>query len=89
MIKNWLQSIACSKNLRGEDYKVLLILLAKADSQSVEISQTEIADLLKIKRSRVSRAITRLVSNGAIEKKLVAGKLVGYRFCVDGKIKGQ
>ena len=83
MIKNWLQRIACSKNLRVEDYKVLLILLAKADSQSVEISQTEIADLLKIKRSRVSRAIARLTSNGAIDKKLVAGKLVGYRFCVD------
>ena len=83
MIKNWLQRIACEKNLRGEDYKVLLILLAKADSQSVEISQTEIADLLKIKRSRVSRAIARLTSNGAIEKKLVAGKLVGYRFLVN------
>ncbi|MDJ0591151.1 MAG: MarR family transcriptional regulator [Pleurocapsa sp. MO_226.B13] len=84
MLRNWLQKVACEKKLRGEDYRVLLILLAKADSQSVEISQTEIAQTLKIERSRVSRAIKRLNCLGLIEKKTIAGKLVGYRFLVDG-----
>ena len=83
MIRNWLQKIANQKNLRGEDYRVLLVLLAKADSQEVEISQVEIAKLLSIKGSQVSRAIKRLKSLGLIDKKIVAGKLVGYRFLID------
>ena len=83
MLRNWLVKTACEKELRGEDYRVLLILLAKADTQSVEIAQSEIAETLEIKRSRVSRAIRRLVNLKIIEKKLIAGKLVGYRFLIE------
>lgn len=83
MLRNWLEKIAGEKKLRGEDYRVLLVLLAKADSDSVEISQTEIAKILNIERSRVSRAIKRLTSLGAIDKKLIAGKLVGYHFLIN------
>lgn len=84
MLRNWLQRIAAQKDLRGEDYRVLLILLARADSQEVQISQSEIAKTLSVKRSQVSRAITRLHSLGLIDKKIIAGKLVGYRFLIDG-----
>ena len=84
MIRNWLLKIASKKDLRGEDYRVLLVLLAKADSQEVEISQVEIAKTLSVKRSQVSRAIKRLEALELIKKKTIAGKLVGYWFCVDG-----
>lgn len=83
MLRNWLQRIAAQKDLRGEDYRVLLILLARADSQEVQVSQSEIAKTLSVKRSQVSRAIARLNSLGLIDKKIIAGKLVGYRFLID------
>ena len=84
MIRNWLLEIASKKDLRGEDYRVLLVLLAKADSQEVQISQLEIAKTLSVKPSQVSRAIARLNSLGLIDKNLIAGKLIGYRFLIDG-----
>ena len=83
MIRNWLLKVASKKDLRGEDYRVLLVLLAKADSQEVQISQVEIARFLSIKRSQVSRAIKRLEALELIEKKTIAGKLVGYRFSIN------
>ena len=83
MFRDWFRKIAKDKSLRGEDYRVLLILLASAESSSVEIAQTEIAESLEIKRTRVSRAIKRLTSLGIISKKFIAGKLVGYRFLIE------
>ena len=83
MFRDWLRKIAKDKGLRGEDYRVLLILLASTESNSVEITQIEIAQSLEIKRTRVSRAIKRLTENGVIKKKLIAGKLVGYRFLIE------
>ena len=80
MLRDWLEKIASDKNLRGEDYRVLLILLANTKQEEVEIAQTEIAQKLKIKQPRVSRAIGRLTSLEIINKKLIAGKLVGYKF---------
>ncbi|MGK7934618.1 MAG: MarR family transcriptional regulator [Xenococcaceae cyanobacterium] len=64
---------------------MLLILLANAESEEVEIAQTEIAQKLDIKQSRVSRAIKRLTELRIINKKLIAGKLVGYKFLIEGK----
>ena len=83
--KNWLQKIACEKNLQGADYRVLFVLLAKADSESksIYIAQSEIAEILEIERSQVYRAIKRLAFMNVIEKKLIAGKLVGYRFLIE------
>ncbi len=85
MLQEWLEKIASEKKLRGEDYRVLLILLANAESEEVEIAQTEIAQKLDIKQSRVSRAIKRLTELRIINKKLIAGKLVGYKFLIEGK----
>lgn len=83
MLRDWLENIASNNQLRGEDYRVLLVLLAKADSESVLIAQSEIAEILSIERSRVSRAIKRLTSIGVIDKRYIAGKLVGYSFLLD------
>lgn len=82
MIKKWLLKIACSKDLRGEDYRVLLVMLSAADSESIVISQTEIAKTLKIERSQVSRAIVRLILAGAIEKEIISNKAI-YHFLLD------
>ncbi|MGK7937100.1 MAG: MarR family transcriptional regulator [Xenococcaceae cyanobacterium] len=83
MLKNWLRKIALDKNLRGEDYRVLLFLLSKADGETVEISQAEIASFLEYKQPRVSRALKRLDEFKIIKKIFIAGKLVGYRFLIE------
>ena len=83
MQRNWLETVASNKELSGEDFRVLLTLLANAEGLSVEIPQTEIAQKLDLQTPHVSRAIKNLCSNGFIEKKKIAGKLVGYHFVVD------
>ncbi len=78
-----MRKVALNKNLRGEDYRVLLFLLSNADGTTVEISQAEIARSLEYKQPRVSRALKRLDEFKIIKKIFIAGKLVGYRFLIE------
>ena len=82
MLKNWIRKIALDKSLRGEDSRVLLLLLSEAEGTTVEISQAEIAQNLKYQQPRVCRALKNLTTNKIIAKKWVGGKLVGYRFLI-------
>ena len=59
MLRDWLEKIASDQNLRGEDFRVLLVLFANAEGKGVEIAQTEIAQKLDFKKPRVARAIGR------------------------------
>ncbi len=79
-LKDWLTAIASNKNLRGEDYKVMLLLLANVDYIITEISQAEIAQKLDMKLPNVCRAIKRLEKEKIIEKRQIGGKLCGYKF---------
>lgn len=82
MLKNWFRKIALNKNLRGEDYRVLLFLISNADGETIEISQAKIAKTLEFKQSRVSRAIKNLAEQKIISKIIIAEKLIGYRFLI-------
>ena len=82
MLKDWIKKAATHKNLRGEDYRVLLLLLSEADGHTVDISQAEIAQKLKYQQPRVCRALKNLTTNNIIAKKWVGGKLVGYHFLI-------
>ena len=56
MLKDWIRKAALHKNLRGEDYRVLLFLLSNADEFTVEISQAYLARSLEYKQpARFSR----------------------------------
>ncbi len=83
MLKDWIRKAAQHKNLRGEDYRVLLFLLSNADEFTVEISQAYLARSLEYKQPRVSRALSRLDEFKIIKKIFIAGKLVGYRFLIE------
>lgn len=83
MYKAWLRSVARNRSLQGADFRVLLTLMASTEVATAEISQAEIARDLGIESSNVSRSIRKLIENGIITKKLVAGKLVGYRFLIE------
>ncbi len=85
MLKDWIRKVALNKNLRGEDYRVLLFLLSNADGETVEISQAYLARSLKYKQPRVSRALKRLDEFKIIKKIFIAGKLIGYRFLIEGE----
>lgn len=82
-MENWLEAIALNKELKWTDLRVLLFLLANVKGSSVEILQSSVAQKLDIKASNVSRSIRKLEEQGIIEKRLVAGKLIGYRFLIE------
>ena len=83
MYKDWLEAIALNKELKWIDLRVLLVLLANIQDSNVEISQAEIARKLGVEASHVCRAIKKLIDNRIINKKHIAGKLVGYRFLIE------
>ena len=83
MLKNWLRKAAVNKNLRGEDFRVLLFLISSAEGETIEISQSSIARSLDLNQSRVSRAIKNLSSQKIISFFIIAEKLIGYRFLVE------
>ncbi len=83
MYKDWLESIASNKDLKWVDLRVFLTLLANIQGATAEISQTEIAQTIDVDSSNVSRSIRKLIENGIIRKKSVAGKLIGYRFLIE------
>ena len=87
MLKNWFKKAAVNKNLRGEDFRVLLFLISKADGETIAISQSQIARSLGFNQSRVSRAIKNLSSQKIIAKIIIADKLIGYRFLVEDNLE--
>ena len=82
-MESWLEAIALNKELKWTDLRVLLFLLANVKGSSVEILQSSVAQKLDIKPSNVSRSIRKLEEQGIIKKRLVAGKLIGYRFLIE------
>ena len=84
----WLEAIAKNKRLRGEDLRILILLIASTDKGKyieIELSQAEIAKKLEIQPSGVCRSIKRLVNEKIINKKTIGGKLVGYELNLPAK----
>jgi predicted transcriptional regulator len=78
--RDWLEAIAANKDLRGEDLRVLLLLMANATNSRVEISQNEMARRLCVPRTCVTRAINRLFNKGIITKNQFNRNPIVYRF---------
>ena len=83
MTSQWLEDIANNLELKGQDLRVLLVLIANIDYLNVDISQVEIGKKLKIKKQSVNKSIQKLQKLGLIEKRFLSGKLVGYTFVPD------
>ena len=81
--RSWFYAIAANRNLRGEDLRLLLVLLANTNNDCAQITPIEIANQLGLRDSNVARAIKRLFEEGIIKKKKFAGKLIGYRFSTE------
>lgn len=78
--REWLEAIAANKDLRGEDLRVFLLLLANATHSSVDLTQNEMASRLQLSKTRISRAIKRLFLKGIITKNQLNRNPIVYRF---------
>jgi predicted transcriptional regulator len=77
--RDYLRAIACDRTLRGEDLRVLLLILSYVeDGVQIPLTPKDISKILGKSPDSISRAVRRLVERGAIAKRYEAGKLVGY-----------
>jgi len=87
-----LELLATDKELTGENYRVLLFLLSRLDFENwIQITQSEIAEKLDLKKQNVSRAISLLNSKGILLRGPKVGRSYAFRlnpyFGWKGKVK--
>ena len=87
-----LELLATDKDLTGENYRVLLLLLSCLDFENwIQITQNEIGEKLDMKKQNVSRAILLLEEKGIILRGPKIGRSYAFRlnpyFGWKGKVK--
>ena len=87
-----LKLLATDRDLKGETYRVLLLLLSQLDFENwIQITQKEISEILEMKKSQVSRAITILEGKEIILRGPKVGHSYAFRlnpyFGWKGKVK--
>ena len=69
-----------AKELTGEQFKVLMLMLADLDYENfIQISQAHIADTLEMQKTNVSRAVRALLDVGVIFEGPKVGRSKTYR----------
>ena len=75
-----LELLATDKELTGENYRVLLILLSRLDFENwIQVTQSEITEKLQMKKQNVSRAILLLEEKGIILRGAKIGRSYAFR----------
>lgn len=75
-----LTMLARDKDLKGEDWKVLLVYLGTTDFENiVTICQKDITEILGMKKGNVSRATKKLVSKNILLEVAKSGRSNVYR----------
>lgn len=75
-----LELLATDKDLKGETYRVLLLLLSRLNFENwIQITQNEISEKLEIRKPHVSRAITLLEEKGIILRGPKVGRSYAFR----------
>ena len=87
-----LKLLAIDKDLKGETYRVLLLLVSQLDFENwIQITQKEIAETLEIKKQNVSKAILLLEEKEIIFRGPKVGRAYAFRlnpyFGWKGKVK--
>ncbi|EEB8093211.1 hypothetical protein GI007_24105 [Salmonella enterica] len=71
---------ALAKELNGEQFKVLMMLLAELDYENfIQVAQIEIAEEIGMQKTHVSRAIRNLIDLGIIFEGPKIGRSRSYR----------
>ena len=85
-----LKLLATDKDLKGETYRVLLLLLSQLDFENwIQITQKEIAETLEIKKQNVSKAVLLLEGKGIILRGPKIGRTYAFRLNPDFGWKGK
>ena len=72
--------LATDRDLKGETYRVLLLLLSLLDFENwIQVTQKEISETLEMRKSQVSRAIAVLEEKGIILKGAKVGRSYAFR----------
>ena len=75
-----LKLLAVDRELKGETYRVLLLLLSLLDFENwIQITQKEISETLEMKKSQVSRAISLLEEKEIVLKGPKVGRSYAFR----------
>ena len=75
-----LETLATDKDLKGETYRVLLLLISRLDFENwIQITQKEIAEKLEIKKQNVSKAILLLDEKNIILRGPKVGRSNTFR----------
>jgi predicted transcriptional regulator len=87
-----LELLATDKDLKGETYRVLLLLLSRLDFENwIQVTQTEISEKLEMKKPNVSKAVSILEEKGIILRGPKIGRTYAFRlnpyFGWKGKVK--
>jgi hypothetical protein len=73
-------SIASSQNLKGDDFRVFLTLLAHLEHENFILTpQAEMAKQIGMRPTHFSRSISRLIEEGVIEKGPKIGRMNSYK----------
>lgn len=75
-----LELLATDKDLKGETYRVLLLLLSRLDFENwIQVTQTEISEKLEMKKPNVSKAISILEDKSIILRGPKIGRTYAFR----------
>ena len=75
-----LELLATDKDLTGENYRVLLLLLSRLDFENwIQITQSDIVKTLDMKKQNVSRAMLLLEEKGIILRGPKVGRSYAFR----------
>ena len=75
-----LRLLAIDKELKGETYRVLLLLLSLLDFENwIQVTQKEISETLEMRKSQVSRAVNVLEEKGIVLKGPKVGRSYAFR----------
>ncbi|WP_320760935.1 hypothetical protein [Escherichia coli] len=74
-----------AKELTGEQFKVLMLMLADLDYENfIQIAQADIADALEMQKTHVSRAVRALLDVGVIFEGPKVGRYTGRQNLISG-----
>jgi DNA-binding transcriptional ArsR family regulator len=82
--------LASDRTLKGEQLRVLMYLIGKLDFENwIHVPQVEIADVLGMRASHVSRTIAALTSKGLLTKGPKLGRVGTLRLSLNVGWKGR
>jgi DNA-binding transcriptional ArsR family regulator len=82
--------LAADRTIKGEQLRVLLYLIGKLDFENwIHVPQAEIADVLEMRASNVSRSIAALTAKGLLTRGPKLGRVVTLRLSLNVGWKGR